>query len=186
MSEISSSHRQGDVKSSTGKLYHERQRLQLCLLHTLNSLMQKQEYKKNDLDRISESLHSSYWFNRHRSFWGTGNYDVNVLMAALELKGFRVIWFDARRSAASIDVNKVVGFVFNAPCRSFVPFWDSRHWFTVRQIGDSGFFNFDSKLSEPVSIKNFVEFANGLLSNGHQMMIVVLPENAESCFSRFN
>ncbi len=28
---------------------------------------------------------------------GLGNYDVNVLMAALQLKGYEAMWFDKRK-----------------------------------------------------------------------------------------
>ena len=80
------------ASSSNLSLYHEKQHLQLCLLHTLNSLFQRKEFSKSDLDSIAENLHSSYWFNKHRSIWGTGNYDVNVLFAALETRDCSVVW----------------------------------------------------------------------------------------------
>ncbi|MCP9260038.1 Josephin-2 [Dirofilaria immitis] len=55
---------------SAGQLYHEKQQMQLCLMHTLNTLLQRSEFKKVDLDCIAENLHSSRWFNRHRSMFG--------------------------------------------------------------------------------------------------------------------
>uniref|UniRef100_A0A0N5AWI1 ubiquitinyl hydrolase 1 n=1 Tax=Syphacia muris TaxID=451379 RepID=A0A0N5AWI1_9BILA len=161
-------------------LYHEKQHLQLCLLHTLNNLFQRKEFSKSELDRIAEDLHPSYWFNKHRSFWGTGNYDVNVLFAALQTRDYSVVWFDARRSAAIIDLEKVFGFVFNFVSTSnFIPFWRGRHWFGVRCIDGCGYFNFDSKLSEPMLIDNFVRFADEKLVNGYQMMLVLPCELAE-------
>lgn len=36
-------------------------------------------------------------WNPHRSFLGTGNYDVNVIMAALQSVGLEAIWWDKRR-----------------------------------------------------------------------------------------
>lgn len=35
--------------------------------------------------------------NPHRSFLGTGNYDVNVIMAALQGLGLAAVWWDRRR-----------------------------------------------------------------------------------------
>ncbi|MFH4974988.1 hypothetical protein AB6A40_001697 [Gnathostoma spinigerum] len=165
-------------------LYHERQWLQLCLLHTLNCLFQRKEFSKSDLDRIAESLHDSHWFNRHRSIMGTGNYDVNVLIASLQSRGLSVVWFDVRRSARCIILSKVIGFIFNSPSRSFFPFWNGRHWFAVREVADAGYFNFDSKLPEPAPVPDFVEFADKLLAEGNQMMLVVRPENIGCCMSK--
>lgn len=164
----------------TGQLYHEKQRLQLCLVHTLNALLQRSEFTKADLDCIAENLHNSRWFNRHRSMFGLGDYDVNVLIAALETKNLTLNWFDSRRSAACLNFSKIFGFIFNITTRRYIPFWNGCHWFTVRQIGDAGFFNFDSKMDEPTPVDDFVVFADSLLANGAQLLVVVEPENANS------
>ena len=37
------------------------------------------------------------FFNPHRSMLGLGNYDVNVLMAALQQKNLETVWFDKRK-----------------------------------------------------------------------------------------
>lgn len=166
-------------------LYHEKQSMQLCLLHTLNCLFQRKEFTKSDLDCIAENLYSSStnWFNPHRSPFGFGNYDVNVLIAALETRDFKVRWFDARQSSSIINTTKVFGYIFNVPSRNaYIPFLNSRHWFTVRQIADIGFFNFDSKLNEPEFIEDFVEFADRLLREGNQLMLVVQVENIHDIF----
>src|SRR3989338_3343434 len=46
---------------------------------------------------LSLSFSLARWFNPHRSFWGTGNYDVNVIIAALHGKNLQVNWWDRRR-----------------------------------------------------------------------------------------
>lgn len=38
----------------TQKVYHEKQKRQLCLLHTLNNLFQKKEFTQMELDAICE------------------------------------------------------------------------------------------------------------------------------------
>ncbi|VDK73053.1 unnamed protein product [Litomosoides sigmodontis] len=168
------------VAISTGQLYHEKQRMQLCLLHTLNSLLQRSEFRKVDLDYIAENLHNSRWLNRHRSLFGFGNYDINVLIAALKRKNLMVNWFDSRRSTACLDFSRIFGFIFNIASRGFIPFWTGHHWFTVRQIGAAGFFNFDSKLNEPMPIDDIVAFSDSLLAKGAQLMVVVEPQNVNS------
>lgn len=35
--------------------------------------------------------------NPHKSVLGTGNYDVNVIMAALQHKGHAAVWWDKRK-----------------------------------------------------------------------------------------
>lgn len=39
--------------------------------------------------------------NPHRSVLGTGNYDVNVIMAALQSRELAAVWWDKRRSVCS-------------------------------------------------------------------------------------
>lgn len=71
---------------------------ELCALHALNNLFQKGDaFLKNELDTICYSLAPKVWFNPHKSLLGLGNYDVNVVMAALQNKGYQVIWFDKRK-----------------------------------------------------------------------------------------
>lgn len=35
--------------------------------------------------------------NPHKSSLGLGNYDINVIMKALQTKGLEAVWFDKRR-----------------------------------------------------------------------------------------
>lgn len=81
------------------KIYHERQSKQLCALHALNNLFQDaQAFKKQDLDAICKELApNSRIFNPHRSAFGLGCYDINVLISALSQKGYDVKWFDKRK-----------------------------------------------------------------------------------------
>jgi josephin len=81
------------------EMYHERQSLQLCALHVVNSLWQRREFLKSELDEICLELapESYSWWNPHRAPLGLGNYDVNVIMAALQRRGLDTVWFDKRR-----------------------------------------------------------------------------------------
>ena len=79
------------------EIYHERQRLMLCAVHSLNNLFQdRNAYSKEDLDAISYQLSPDAFVNPHKNMLGLGNYDVNVMMVALQQKNYEVVWFDRR------------------------------------------------------------------------------------------
>ena len=78
-------------------VYHERQVRQMCALHVLNNLFQAEAFSKGQLDTICKELDPESWFNPHKSALGLGNYDVNVIMMALQKTGYKAIWFDKRR-----------------------------------------------------------------------------------------
>uniref|UniRef100_A0A0N4ZC97 ubiquitinyl hydrolase 1 n=1 Tax=Parastrongyloides trichosuri TaxID=131310 RepID=A0A0N4ZC97_PARTI len=158
--------------------YHEKQKKQLCLLHSLNNLFQEQKFSKHDLDKICEELDQSTWLNSHRSWMGLGDYDANVLMAALDKEGYSCTWFDSRMPASSIDHSNVFGYIFNVPSESFFPFMKKRHWFSVIRTVNS-FYNLDSKLSTPYKIQNFEQFTDNLLSQGNTLILIKCPKEQE-------
>lgn len=57
----------------------------------------KGTFKKPELDDICAQLSPDEWINPHKSMLGLGQYDVNVIMSALQLKGYDAIWFDKRK-----------------------------------------------------------------------------------------
>lgn len=69
----------------------------MCALHALNNLFQERGFSKQELDQICYGLSPDVWINPHKSLLGLGNYDINVIMAALQKKGYEAIWFDKRR-----------------------------------------------------------------------------------------
>lgn len=143
--------------SSSGRLiYHERQVKELCALHALNNLFQDgSAFSKYALDNICHSLSPDNIVNPHKSVLGLGNYDVNVLMAALQQKGYEAIWFDKRKDPACIVLSKIVGFILNIPSDmkfGFLQFpLNRKHWIAVKEIDDT-FYNLDSKLDSPAII----------------------------------
>lgn len=69
----------------------------LCAVHSLNNLFQdRNAYSKEDLDAISYQLSPDSFVNPHKNMLGLGNYDVNVMMVALQQKNYEVVWFDRR------------------------------------------------------------------------------------------
>uniref|UniRef100_A0A4X2JXG6 ubiquitinyl hydrolase 1 n=1 Tax=Vombatus ursinus TaxID=29139 RepID=A0A4X2JXG6_VOMUR len=82
-------------------VYHERQRLELCAVHALNNVLQQRLFSQEAADEICKRLAPDSRLNPHRSLLGTGNYDVNVIMAALQGLGLAAVWWDRRRDFLS-------------------------------------------------------------------------------------
>lgn len=120
------------------------------------------------------------WINPHKSMLGLGQYDVNVIMSALQLRGFEAIWFDKRkyditihmdrepfdhihlnsyififRDPLCIDTSHILGFIMNVPSEFKFGFivlpFRRRHWIAIRKI-EQLFWNLDSKLNAPECI----------------------------------
>uniref|UniRef100_A0A8C9G1W2 Josephin-1 n=1 Tax=Pavo cristatus TaxID=9049 RepID=A0A8C9G1W2_PAVCR len=87
-----------------------------------------------------------------KSMLGNGNYDVNVIMAALQTKGYEAVWWDKRRDVNVIALSNVMGFIMNLPsslCWGPLKLPLKRqHWICVREVGGT-YYNLDSKLKMP-------------------------------------
>ncbi|XP_009623425.1 josephin-like protein isoform X2 [Nicotiana tabacum] len=168
-------------------IYHERQRLQFCLLHSLNNLFQgKDVFTRAELNSIAEKLDID---DPNRGIWNpvsivfkphhnaiTGNYDINVLIAALEQKGKTVVWHDRRNGASSIVLDdRLMGIVVNVPVRKFGDLWRSRHWVTLRCI-QGVWYNLDSDFAAPYAFKDSQEvgeFLDGIIAAGAEVLLVM-------------
>ncbi|KAH0626670.1 hypothetical protein JD844_001766 [Phrynosoma platyrhinos] len=106
-------------------------------------------------------------WNPHRSFLGTGNYDVNVIMAALQSVGLEAVWWDKRRPLEQLSLEGVLGFIINVPSNVCLGFLSlpvrRRHWIAVRQL-DGIYYNLDSKV-----------FLQEVLSAGPCELLLVVP-----------
>lgn len=124
--------------------YFETQQWSRCALHTLNNLLQRRAFMPGDLDAICESLTPRRWFNPHRSLLpGMGNYDVNVLMAALGQQRLTLRWYDRRRPLASCEFASLYGLILNVPSRSFGAL-GARHWYAVKRFPNGDWYAMDS------------------------------------------
>nr|CAG4650609.1 EOG090X0HOM [Sida crystallina] len=144
--------------ASKPEIYHEKQIKQFCALHTLNNLFQTPNaFTKCSLDQLCEQLSPQLWFNPHRSMLGLGNYDVNVMIAALQSKNYEMIWWDKRRPVFEISMVAVFGLILNISSPSRIggvtlPF-KSKHWIAIRSFNGT-YYNLDSKLDNPLPIGN--------------------------------
>uniref|UniRef100_A0A7N0U3Y3 ubiquitinyl hydrolase 1 n=1 Tax=Kalanchoe fedtschenkoi TaxID=63787 RepID=A0A7N0U3Y3_KALFE len=169
------------------KIYHEKQRLQFCLLHALNNLFQEKDaFTRAKLNAIAEKLvlddpdkaswtPFSVFFKPHHNAV-TGNYDVNVLIAALEEKGKSVVWHDRRNSAVTIDLEEgtLMGMVINVPVKRYGGLWKGRHWVALRRI-EGVWYNLDSDFRGPVELKDggeVQEFLDAVIGGGGEVLLV--------------
>lgn len=117
----------------------------------------------------------SFLFKPHHNTL-TGNYDVNVMIAALEGKGKSVDWHDKRNGASSIDLDAdtLMGIVLNVPVKRYGGLWRSRHWVVMRKI-NGVWYNLDSDLVVPHPFKDEDEVKGILdqnLSSGGEILLV--------------
>ncbi|XP_060777669.1 josephin-2 isoform X2 [Neoarius graeffei] len=145
------------------EVFHEKQRLELCAIHALNNVLQERVFTREAADDICKRLAPQCVVNPHRSVLGTGNYDVNVIMAALQSRELAAVWWDKRRSVQSLCLEKVQGFILNVPSRVSLGIVSlplkRRHWLAVRQVNGQ-YYNLDSKLKSPVWIGGETELRN--------------------------
>ncbi|KAG4097554.1 Josephin-domain-containing protein [Neocallimastix lanati (nom. inval.)] len=120
-----------------GHIYHEKQHLGYCAKHALNNLFQKEEFTIADLDKICKLLKVQYgstkFFNPHKSILPIGNYDINVIMWALESRGKEMKWFDSRHAddIDELDIDNLYGIIINKGSTGSV---FSKHWYTLRPL----------------------------------------------------
>lgn len=167
-------------------MYHEKQRLQLCALHVLNNLFQKEKaFTKADLDQICLRLSPDAFINPHRSLLGLGNYDINVIMAALQSRDLMTVWFDKRKDVDCLELTSIKGLIVNMPYQLSIGFlkfpFSQKHWFVIREI-DGTYFNLDSKLSVPEKIGDTGEtlkYLKDILKTGDRELLLVVDSEVE-------
>lgn len=149
--------------TSNDALYHEKQRLALCAVHSVNNILQQKKYDQKDFDQVCENVSpSSYWLNPHRSMLRIGNFDVNIISSILQQEGMDVIWHDQRNELTatdliSVDTGKSLhGILWNIPSDTILGrLLHNRHWIAllyrpINNDNDIGsWINLDSNLSKP-------------------------------------
>ncbi|XP_016346429.1 josephin-1 isoform X1 [Sinocyclocheilus anshuiensis] len=145
------------TSSQPPAIYHEKQHRELCALHALNNVFQDgAAFSRDALQDIYQRLSPSTLVTPHKkNMLGNGNYDVNVIMAALQTRGFEAVWWDKRRDVGSIALPNVTGFILNVPSNlRWGPLrlpLKRQHWIGVREVGGV-YYNLDSKLRSPHAI----------------------------------
>jgi josephin len=148
----------------------------------LNNLLQKSVFTAEDLDRIGRELSPQNWLNQHKTPF-LGNYDINVVMKALQEMSYTVNWFDKRLNPADQNFEEIFGFILNIPTAisvAFVNLWNGKHWVALRKINGT-WYNLDSKLPEPRAIGTDLDvrkFLQDVLQKDGTNLFVVKPETS--------
>ncbi|XP_014233181.1 josephin-2 [Trichogramma pretiosum] len=172
--------------TGNGSIYHERQVKELCALHALNNLFQERGYSKQELDQICYSLSPDVWINPHKSLLGLGNYDINVIMAALHKKGCEAVWFDKRRDPKCLHLENIQGFILNIPTDYKLGFvllpLKRRHWVALKKI-QGAFYNLDSKLDSPQLIgkdSDLLAYLKEQIDSKEKELFLVVSQEVDS------
>ncbi|RNA40202.1 josephin-2 [Brachionus plicatilis] len=183
---LNSSEKEKNAKTYAKNIYHEKQKKELCALHSLNNLFQDNFYTKADLDQICIELCPQEWLNPHRGILGRGNYNINIIIKALHLRDHEAIWFDKRRSVSILNLSRIKGFILNIPSDykigGFIPLpWEKKHWIAVSKIEDF-YFNLDSKLDEPELIgdeNKLILFLENLIKSKDKELFIIVQKDVE-------
>ncbi|XP_078539704.1 josephin-1 isoform X1 [Lissotriton helveticus] len=170
------------------QIYHEKQRRELCALHALNNVFQDgSAFTRETLQDIFQRLSPNTMVTPHKkSMLGNGNYDVNVIMAALQTKGYEAVWWDKRRDVSIIALSSVTGLIMNLPSSlSWGPVklpLKRQHWICIREVGGT-YYNLDSKLKLPERIGTEDELRSFLkyqLRGKNCELLLVVSEEVEA------
>ena len=121
-------------------------------------------FTRKDLDCIADSLPDadvgwrasnpiSLIWKPHRNTI-TGNYDANVLIAALITVGKEVVWFDRRKGPDELELEltsygeRLLGMIVNFPKSQYFGLWQGRHWVAIRKV-EGVWYKLDSDESAP-------------------------------------
>ena len=176
------------------KLYHERQRLQLCALHSLNSLFQQPLFTKKSLDDIVAELDKSWCWNEYSTLI-TGNYDLRIIIEALKRQGYTLRAIDNTQPFDAFSFEDYFGLLLNIPLkmsyfdrlpvvRSFTK--PGRHWLSIKSVDGQMFHNFDSKNTKAELIGNRTALIDFLkqYSREHTYIYIVLREDEVDQFEQ--
>ena len=177
-------------------MYHERQSFLHCAVHSLNNLLQFPCFTSSQFNSIASSLHSSsssrsfsdnsflsslQLFNPHKSIFGIGNFDVNVIEIALNSIEAKLEWVDSRSLIQEFTINieneadsensNFVGLLLNEPNNGWFGLNVGRHWKSIKRL-NGAWIDLDSKLKKPEKIENLIVFINKLkVKHGNQMIL---------------
>jgi len=173
---------------SGNSIYHEKQVKSLCALHALNNLFQDgKAFSQTELDTICRDLSPHSWVNPHKSVLGFGNYDINVIMTALQTRQYETIWFDKRKDPSELNFENIYGYILNVPsdCRlGWLSFpLKRKHWVAIRRLPQprdsslSSYYNLDSKLEFPDNIgseENLINYLRDELKSAEKELFLVV------------
>jgi len=137
-------------------------------------------YDKFSFDVICEQLTPDSWINPHRSLLGVGNYDINVLIAALQRHSYSTHWHDRRRPIASIRLPHTAALLINTTSHRLLGLYSTQHWYAVRPFGGGGeWWNLNSQLRAPERVEDVVAYCEAAMKDESTQLLLVAPQELE-------
>jgi josephin len=127
-------------------------------------------------------------FKPHRNAV-SGNYDANVLIAALATRSKQVTWFDRRKDIRSLnlatsygdDGRLLLGMIVNFWSPKLLGLWQSRHWVAICKIQGT-WYNLDSDNAAPLAFADgedaIYHYLSTVISNKGEIMLVTNDETS--------
>lgn len=142
-----------------------------CGLHSLNNLFQIPKlFTPDHLEMIVREFDKRKIFNDYRTLW-LGNYDLRILIEAINRVGFDVRQLDIYRGEQihTLPWDSYFGLLINL---------NGTHWFTIKN--HSGiYYNLDSTLRKPIQIGNkerLIQYLINLMHKNRTIYIFVVSQ----------
>ncbi|CAF1220259.1 unnamed protein product [Adineta steineri] len=152
-------------------IYHEKQRLMRCGLHSLNNLFQIPKlFTNHHLESIVREYDKRKLFNDYRTLW-LGNYDLRILIEAINRCGFNVRQINIYHgeSIDKLPWDSYFGLLINL---------NGTHWFTIKNLNGI-YYNLDSTLRKPIQIgqkHNLIEYLFHLIHRTQTVYLFVVSQ----------
>ena len=154
--------------------------LSSCVVSAVLCQFQARVYDKFSFDAICDELTPDSWINPHRSLLGVGNYDINVLITALQRHSYSTHWHDRRRALAAIRLPHISALLINTTSLRLLGLYSTQHWYAVRPFaGGSEWWNLNSQLRQPERVENVVEYCEALMRDERTQLLLVTSQELE-------
>jgi josephin len=137
-----------------------------CGLHSLNNLFQIPKlFTHHHLESIVHEYDKRKFFNDYRTLW-LGNYDLRILISAINRCGFDVRQIDIYHgeSIYTLRWDLFFGLLINL---------NGTHWFTIKNLNGI-YYNLDSTLRKPIQIGQKEDLIKYLCRLIHRTRLIYL------------
>ena len=137
-------------------------------------------YDKFSFDAICDQLTPDTFINPHRSLLGVGNYDINVLIAALQQHQYNTHWHDRRRPLTSLHLPNLAALLIHTTSPRLFGLYSSQHWYAVRPFADGAeWWNLNSQLSAPERVADVVAYCELAMKDERTQILLVARRELE-------
>jgi len=146
-----------------------------CGLHSLNNLFQIPKlFTSHYLETIVRKYDKRKFFNDYRTLW-LGNYDLRILIEAINQFGYNVRQIDIYHGASldQLPWDSLFGLLINL---------NGTHWFTIKNLNGI-YYNLDSTLRKPKQIgdkNDLISYLDRLIRRTQTVYLFIVTEDFEN------